>query len=185
MTIMPCWLYQDSFLLTGTITFICHKTHVLLFFLVTHKCSYFNLHGKRLNIIIVAPKHILCQLGLLCSMLCIYFVDLILYRVLRAHIRCKRLTNTLLHYITHLARVLCIILTKNKSLGFAIHALAELVDSAVVHGMWSYCLYWDSFIEKMSAMNSKHSCQILTPSLPQPVKSSGWKVHTYTRLQTE
>ena len=106
-----------------------------MFFLVTHKCSYFNLHGKRLNIIIVAPKHILCQLGLLCSMLCIYFVDLILYRVLRAHIRCKRLTNTLLHYITHLARVLCIILTKNKSLGFAIHALAELVDSAVVHGM--------------------------------------------------
>ena len=154
-------------------------------FLVTHKRSYYNLHGKRFNIIIVAPKHILCQLGLLCSMLCMHFVDLILYCVLRAHVRCKHLTNTLLHYLTYLARVLCIILTKNKSLGFAIHALAELVGSVAVHGMWSYCLYSDSFIEKMSAMNSKHSCQTLTPSLPQPVKFSGWKVHTYTRLQTE
>ena len=63
----------------------------------THACAGSKVKEVQLSIVVC----LLIQLGFHCAAGSVYILStlLFLYGALRAHVRCKRLINTLLHYI--------------------------------------------------------------------------------------
>ena len=88
------------------------KTETILFDLILNCNSVIDIRCRRDSHHFDYSAPVNTLVGFTVHSVCIYFCSAYCgfcqYCALRAHVRCKRLINTLLHYILHYIRYLCV-----------------------------------------------------------------------------